>query len=234
MSRVSQVNGFILHSRAFRESSSIIEIFTSEHGRLGLVARGSRASKSRWRGLLQPFRQLEFSWVKRGQLGTLTAADMDIGWPQLNGTGLYCGLYLNELMMRLSRVENPDPQLYMAYGRALHELSSLDDPRISLRRFEKQLLHALGVSLALDFDQQNKLAVCADRNYLFNPLQGPVLAQSTQSSDTVPGELLLLLAADDYSKPEYLAGMRRLLQAALQVQLGGKQLASQKLLRSIA
>ncbi len=234
MQRVNQVNGFILHTRSFRETSSIIEVFTADFGRLGLVAKGSKSSKSRWRGLLQPFRQLEFSWIKRSQLGTLTGADMDIGWPQLTGTALYCGFYLNELLMRLSGSENPDQDLYMAYGRALHELSSLKDHRVALRRFEKQLLHSLGVGLNLGFDLQHSAPVQAEFEYFFDPMQGPVLAHSGSSRDIVSGQLLLLLAADDYSDVKYLAGMRKLLQAALQIQLGGKQLASQKMLRSIS
>ena len=234
MQRVSQIEGFVLHSRGFRETSSIVDIVTAEYGRISLVAKGSRASKSRWHGLLQPFRQLEFSWIKRGQLGTLTAADLNIGWPQLRGRTLYCGLYLNELLIRLTGVENPDQQLYLAYGRALHELSTLGDKRVALRRFEKQLLNSLGVGLALEFDMQHNHPVQSDCQYLFDPLQGPVLARSESVADTVPGELLLQLAADNYSEEKWLPGMRRLLQTALQIQLGGKQLASQKILRSLS
>jgi len=235
--RVTEAPGFILHSRSFRESSSIIDVFTRDHGRIGLVARGARAAKSRWRGLLQPFRQLDFSWSKRGALGTLTGLDMDIGWPELSGTTLYCGLYLNELLMRLSRNEDPDADLYQAYGRAIHELSALNDPRLALRRFEKQLLQSLGFALPLEYADSGSAgegsAVEIGVFYTFDPQSGPVRSNSTQGRDVFPGEMLLALAAEDYSNPQWLPKMRQLLQTALNLQLGGRELASQKMLRKL-
>lgn len=235
--RVTETPGFILHSRSFRESSSIIDVFSRDYGRIGLVARGARAAKSRWRGLMQPFRQLDFSWSKRGALGTLTGLDMDIGWPELSGTTLYCGLYLNELLIRLSRNEDPDADLYQAYGRAIHELSALTDPRLALRRFEKQLLQSLGFALPLEYeypaDQQEGVAVKATGWYTFDPQSGPSSSHSNKGRDVYSGEVLLALAGDDYSNPQYLPEMRKLLQNALKLQLGGRELASQKMLRKL-
>ncbi len=235
--RITETPGFILHSRAFRESSSIVDVFTRDYGRIGLVARGARAGKSRWRGLLQPFRQLDFSWSKRGQLGTLTGLDMDVGWPELSGTCLYCGLYLNELLIRLSRVEDPEPQLYHAYGRAIHELSALEDPRVALRRFEKQLLESLGFALPLEYErnegQQLGAVVCAENYYTFDPQSGPELSHSKGSRKLFSGDVLLALSADDYSNSDWLPQMRILLQSALKIQLGGRELASQKMLRKL-
>lgn len=235
--RVSETPGFILHSRSFSESSSIVDVFTRDYGRIGLVARGARAAKSRWRGLLQPFRQLDFSWSKRSSLGTLTGLDMDVGWPELSGTTLYCGLYLNELLMRLSRDEDPDIDLYQAYGRAIHELSALSDPRLALRRFEKQLLQSLGFALPLEYQchagQQGEELVKAGHYYTFDPRLGPTRCHGSAGRDVFSGELLLALSIDDYSNPHWLPQMRRLLQAAIKIQLGGRELASQKMLRKL-
>jgi len=235
--RVSETPGFILHTRSFRETSSIIDVYSRDYGRIGLVARGARASKSRWRGVMQPFRQLDFSWSKRSSLGTLTGLDMDIGWPDLTGKTLYCGLYLNELLIRLSRSEDPDESLYHAYGRAIHELSALADSRLALRRFEKQLLESLGFALPLaneaaggEFEGEQ---VETAYNYTFEPHSGPSRCQQTAGRDIFPGGLLLALAANDYSNPQWLPQMRRLLQSALKVQLGGRELASQKMLRKL-
>jgi len=50
---------------------------------------------------LQPFRPLLISWNQKSDLGTLTAADQVASPPALQGQALYCGLYLNELLMRL-------------------------------------------------------------------------------------------------------------------------------------
>ncbi|MCF6264410.1 MAG: DNA repair protein RecO [Xanthomonadales bacterium] len=235
--RVSETPGFILHSRSFRESSSIIDVYSRDYGRIGLVARGARSGKSRWRGVMQPFRQLDFSWSKRGSLGTLTGLDIDIGWPELSGKTLYCGLYLNELLIRLSRSEDPDENLYQAYGRAIHELSALSDPRLALRRFEKQLLESLGFALPLLSEaaggKYEGSAVDAASFYTFDPHSGPSRCQTTTGREVFSGELLLALADNDYTNPKCLAQMRRLLQTALKLQLGGRELASQKMLRKL-
>ena len=73
--RVQQQPAFILHHRPFRDSSQILDILTRDHGKIALVARGSRGAKSRLRGVLRPFLPLRISWVARSDLGTLTGAE---------------------------------------------------------------------------------------------------------------------------------------------------------------
>ena len=55
-------SAFILHRRPYRNTSVLLEVFSQERGRLGLVARGAAAPKSRLTGLLQPFAPLLLSW----------------------------------------------------------------------------------------------------------------------------------------------------------------------------
>ncbi len=64
--------GFVLHQRPYRNTSQLLECTTAEHGRVGLIARGSRRTNSRQRALLQPFVPLRLSWLRRGELGQLT------------------------------------------------------------------------------------------------------------------------------------------------------------------
>ena len=88
--RYSLEPAYILHSRQYRESSLLLEAFSREQGRVGLVARGARAAKSRWKSMLQPFRPLLLSWSQRGDLGTLTGADQVASPPALVGES-HCG-----------------------------------------------------------------------------------------------------------------------------------------------
>ena len=62
--RVTLQPAYILHGRPYRDTSMLLEVFTAEHGRLSLVARGARR---RGRGgssaaLLQPFAPLLVSF----------------------------------------------------------------------------------------------------------------------------------------------------------------------------
>ncbi len=102
-SRIQLQPGFVLHARAYRDTSQIVEVLTPDYGRVGLVARGIRTARSKLKGVLQVFRPLLFSWSKSGELGTLTGAEPAGPAIGLQGDCLLCGLYLNELIVRLER-----------------------------------------------------------------------------------------------------------------------------------
>ena len=74
-SRQDAQPAFVLHSYPFRETSLIIEAFTRDHGRIGLMARGARRPKSSLRGVLLPFQPLLLSWAGKGELHTLMRAE---------------------------------------------------------------------------------------------------------------------------------------------------------------
>ena len=108
-------SGYILHSRPYRDTSSLLEVFTREHGRIGLVARGARGPKSKLRSVLQPFQPVLLSWLARGDLGTLTDAEPQGISHALAGRALLSGYYLNELLQRLTHRHDSHPVLYDAY-----------------------------------------------------------------------------------------------------------------------
>src|SRR5690606_28171849 len=80
--------GFVLHQRPYRNTSQLLECVTAAHGRVGLVARGSRAGRGSRRALLQPFTPLRLSWTRRGELGTLTDVEPDGPPAALTGEAL--------------------------------------------------------------------------------------------------------------------------------------------------
>jgi DNA repair protein RecO (recombination protein O) len=101
MTRVALQPGFVLHRYSYRETSWLLEVFSRDHGRIPVIARGVRNAKSRLRALLQPFTPLLFSWSGKGDLFNLTAAETE-GLPfQVPGRRLYSALYLNELLLQL-------------------------------------------------------------------------------------------------------------------------------------
>ena len=44
--RVQQQPAFVLHAAEYRETSLLLEVFSRNYGRLGLVAKGARRAKS--------------------------------------------------------------------------------------------------------------------------------------------------------------------------------------------
>ena len=224
--------GYILHQRAYRDTSLLLEVFTREQGRCGLVARGARAPKSRVRGLLQPFQPLLLSWTGRGELGTLAGVEADGAAPRLPGSVLYSGFYLNELLMRLLQRNDPHPELFVAYGEALHGLQS--EPQRPLRLFEKHLLEALGYGLLLDHEAGSGEPVNAESDYVYALESGPVRCEGAAARGLrLSGRSLLSLAAEELADAQSLADSKRLMRAALGLYLGDRELKTREVFAAV-
>jgi len=101
--RADHEPGYVLHTYPYKETSLIVEAFTRRHGRVALLARGARRPRSAMRGVLLAFHPLRLTWTASAELGTLISAEWSGGQGALAGTGLMCGFYLNELLLRLLR-----------------------------------------------------------------------------------------------------------------------------------
>lgn len=136
---------FVLHSRPYRETSLLVDLFVAEHGRVSVVARGARRPGSSLRQALQPFNQLAIRFKGRDELKTLLGAETAEHLPALQGRSLLCGLYANELLQRLLQPLEAMPRLFLFYRYLLNELIAAKDLEGALRTFEHQLLKELGI-----------------------------------------------------------------------------------------
>jgi DNA repair protein RecO (recombination protein O) len=224
---------YVLHQQNWRETSRIVEVFTRGHGRMGLVARGSRRANSPWRAVLQPFQPLVLSWAGNGELGTLICAEATDKLYGLSGSALMSGFYMNELLIRLLPRQDPQPELFDQYGKALRDL--LQSAARALRLFEKSLLAALGYGLNLERDATTGKLLEMDAIYRFLPEHGPVrVLDTTANCSYITGRALLALAREDLQNPEDLKQVRLLLQTALDQLLGDRQLKTRKVMREFA
>ena len=247
MHRYTLEPAYVLHGRPFRDSSLIIEIFSREHGRQGLVARGAKGPKSRYRNILQPFRPLMLSWNQRTDLGTLTGADQIASPPPLLGESLLCGLYVNELMMRLVQRSDPHPELFEAYQALLACLASDEAIQKNLRLFERQLLQSLGFGLQLKFEADSDRLIDPVAHYRYLPESGAhrqnisqpqasntqedrLASESDRAETLVSGEALLALASGEIEN-HHLRELKMMMRGLIRYYLGDKPLASHSLFR---
>lgn len=225
---------YILHSRAYRDTSLILEVFTAEQGRLSIVARGARrrARGGSHAALLQPFVPLLLSFVGRSEMKTLTQAEAAGSAPALAGERLFSGMYLNELMVRLLHRHDPHPGLFAAYGGALQALAESEHLDPVLRRFEWRLLEDLGYSFPLVADGHSGEALRSDAWYGFQPEVGLVelAAANHPGRPLYRGEDLLCLSRGEFAGPARQAA-KRLMREALGTYLGDAPLRSRELFR---
>src|SRR5690606_27553855 len=107
--RVAAQPSFVLHSYPYKETSLIVDMFTRDFGRIGLVARGAKRPHSALRGVLQTFQPLQSAWTGKAELRTRTSAEWVGGMLPLEKPALLCGFYLNELLVKLLARDDPHP-----------------------------------------------------------------------------------------------------------------------------
>lgn len=235
--RVTAQPAYVLHARAWRETSLLVEAFTRDFGRVGLVARGVRGARARLsRSTLEPLQALRLDWSGRGELQTLTAAE-PAGLPcALHGDRLLSALYVNELMVRLTARNDANAWLFERYAALLADLPAAITPAWCLRCFERDLMAALGYAMQLDTVAETGAPVTADAAYDYVPEQGPVAAGATAQGVRLRGSALLALAHAGEAAPdtEDLAALRRLMRMLIAHLAGRRGLESWRVLAESA
>ena len=238
--RIHLQPAYVLHHRPYRDTSRILELFTRDHGRVSVFARGARGgskSSSSLLSILQPFNRLLVSWSGRGEAGQLTGAEFDGAMTPLPPDRLVHGFYLNELLLKLFARYDSHPDVFALYAQTMDDLKREDAVR-PLRLFEKRLLEALGYGLALERDAHDGQQIDPDATYHYRLEQGPVrvggVAESpAMYSGVYSGATLLSLAREELSDAAVCADVRRLLRAALDRCLDGRELRSRQVMLAL-
>ena len=226
---------FVLHTFPYRETSAIVETLSEAYGRVALVARGAKRTRSELRGVLQAFQPLTLSWSGTGELKTLIRAEWRGGLPLVTGSALLCGFYLNELLLKLLPREDPHPRLFLEYESALDRLARGEDQAPILRQFELRLLAELGYALPLTHEADTGRPIDPAERYYYAFERGPrtVAAEPGRRYPQVRGATLLALARDDYAAPESAAEAKRLMREVLDYYLERRTLVSRRVVRDL-
>jgi DNA repair protein RecO (recombination protein O) len=203
---------------------------------MALLARGARRPRAAIRGLLMGFQPLELGWAGKGEVLTLMKAEWQGGQPLLAGEALFCGYYLNELLMHLLPREDAHETLFARYAEMLHHLAADTAGKVreaDLRSFEKALLEELGYGLTLEHDAAGD-PISADAFYTYRMEQGPVrLAYATEAAQAVRGKTLLDLHDENFSDPRSRAEAKALMRTLLAYYLDGKELETRKIFKDL-
>jgi DNA repair protein RecO (recombination protein O) len=224
--RVESQRAWVLHQRDYRDSSRIVEFFTQQHGRTSAVAKGIKNAKSSLRGVLQPFTPLVVSWAGKGELKTLVSAETHGRPSGLVGDQLYCGFYLNEVLLRVLAKEDQYSELFEWYSLALSELAAGQPIEVVLRLFEKRLLDALGYGVSFHSEGHNNMPVLPEQEYRYHPQAG--LIRSNPNQPGVKGDALLALENETLT-PMQAKQLSPMMRELIQQHIGNKPLNSRAL-----
>lgn len=222
--------GYVVHRRSYRETSLLVDVFSREQGLVRLLAKGASRGRSSKASLLQPFVALGLSWSGRGELPVLLEVE-SVCRHALSGASALCGLYLNELLVRLLPVGDAHPELFAAYGETLERLGQGAAQEHLLRSFELLLLEELGYAPPLEHEGGSGLPVLAERFYDYRPEHGPV--PCTPHPQAFRGATLLALSARRLQDADQLREAKRVMRLVIGHALGGKPLKSRELFKYI-
>ncbi|HIF54463.1 MAG: DNA repair protein RecO [Methylococcales bacterium] len=222
-------SAFILQHKAFRESSLILDVFTQDFGRVSILAKGVRKKKSRTAGLLLPFLPLKLSYIGKSELKILTHVELDSVSPKLTGFSLYCGFYVNEIVLHFLHKNDPHPEVYMSYKQCLTRLADSANIEQNLRFFELNLIEQIGYGLQLTFDNTTDTRVDESKKYCFNQESGMI----ESLAGYVCGRTLLALEARENLDKQALYESKQLMRKVIDFLLQGKKLKSRLVIAKI-
>jgi DNA repair protein RecO (recombination protein O) len=228
--RVTGQPGFVLHSYPYKETSLIVDLFTRDHGRIGVVAKGAKRPMSKLRGVLQTFQPLSVSFSGKSELRTLIDAEWVGGMLPIEKTALLCGFYLNELLVKLLARDDPHPALFNHYVATLNELAHGEPPPIALRKFERALLKETGVAADLTRCTTTRAPVLPAGLYVVDPERGARAAAAVETWPVVSGKTLVDMEREDYADPQTKAQSKQLMRFLLAYHLGGAPLNTRQIL----
>ena len=224
-------SGFVLHTYPYKETSLIIEVFTKDMGRVALVGKGAKRPTSPLRSVLLPFQMLEFEWLGKRELKTLSQAEWVGDVTELKGLSLICGFYLNELLLKLLPKDDAYENLFQYYRQTLKSMSKRESLAVVLRKFEKTLLKELGYQMKLDSEGNGAGLIEKEVMYNYVPDVGPIKVTNGEGVENAfNGKTLIDIDKEDYSDPKTLVESKRLMRYLLSHYLGDKQLHSRNLL----
>ena len=224
MTRVENTPAFLIHRRIYQGSSLLLDFFTKDFGRLRLVARGARKSKTS----LQMFQCLSISFKGKGELKNLSQWEIADKPRRILGDDLILAMYVNELILRLLPENDEYSEIFHAYWNFLSKLKSLNsnEKEYALRDFENQMLEDLGYGIDFSSDMNDE-PINENLNYEFIEHQG----FSTSDNGLIPGKILvnLLRRENIVTDTNELSILKKMNRKRLKSLLGDKPLKSKEL-----
>ena len=174
-------NGFLIHTRDYRETSSILNIFTSQGGIESLIFKGKHTNKDRFKFSI--FNEYSFTFNEKYSLPYLTKFEL-LNQYVFDKKYYLLGLYVNELLYKTIKEGYDFDKVYLHYKEFLINLSDTNDSlgRLALL-FEKNLLQDLGYEISLSDNE----TLINDEYYYYDYNEGFKLNLSLETGSSILG-----------------------------------------------
>lgn len=216
----------MLHTRPFKETSLLVDLFTRNHGKISVIAKGAKRPKSKIGIIKTPSCLFFVSCTGRGELKILTHCEIkEYFFPIAEAFNSV--VYLNELLIKLLEKEDAHPEIFDHYLIVCGSLKRKNKEKLekNLRSFELTLLKEIGYGLNLNFEGNSDIEIKEDTCYKFVPSVGFLpLTKSESNKHNFSGRDILNLSTGNFSSPDTLLASKQIMRQAIDFHLGNKTL----------
>jgi DNA repair protein RecO (recombination protein O) len=171
---LQKAEGVVIRTMDYGETNKIINIYTRESGKIGLMARGAKKTKSRLSAVSQLFTYGHYLFFKGSGLGTLRQGEIIESFRALR-SDLFRTSYtavVIELLDKVTEEGKPDPFLFEIVYQTLHYIDEGIDAEVLMMIFEVKMLPVIGIRPKLD-----ECVNCGrnERPFAFSAVEGGLL-----------------------------------------------------------
>ncbi len=144
--RTYRTVGLTLRKTPVGEADLVSAIYTREHGKMELLARGARRLTSKLMGHFEPLTLLRLSIARGRSLDIVAEAEVVTAFPAVKSDYATTakGLYVAELVDAFSALSAPNPELLDLAVQTLEAVGDNQTGELPLRYFDLQLLARSG------------------------------------------------------------------------------------------
>lgn len=160
---IENVEGIILNTRNYNETSKILDIFTKKYGVIGVIAKGCKSLKSNLRSVTDKLTYATFTiYYKKDKLSILTEASVINNFSNIKKdiTSISYASYLLDLTNQVYK-QNNSTDLYNYLISALNKINEGFNPLVITNIIELKYLDYLGIMPNLE-----GCIVCGSKNVI--------------------------------------------------------------------
>jgi DNA repair protein RecO (recombination protein O) len=207
---IFRAEAIILRTRDYGESDRLITFYTQSQGQLTGIAKGARRSKKRFVHTLEPFSQVQITYVDKSTSGLvrIDASELINAFTALRGdiTRLGYASLSCEMVLEISPERQANPRLFSLLGRYLEQLEGGADPENSSLLFQIRLLSLSGYAPVLQGCVHCGQKLGAVENWFFSISQGGLLCPAHRRGNGLYpislGTVMLLRRAQELPLPK--------------------------------
>ena len=150
---MQEVDGFVLSEVPYGETSKIINVLTKEYGIIGIMCKGCKSLKSKYRVSTMKLTYSHFNLIyKKEKLSTLVSSDIINPLKLIKSDILLVSFlsYLTELTHQVVKQSNDFESIYNTFINTILKLEEGLDPLVLTNILEIKYLNFLGVLFNLE------------------------------------------------------------------------------------